>query len=51
MCFSVLLQVLHVINEVLEPVRSNSAEMISSPNAFEFLNQSEKFDLGVHRVR
>ena len=45
-------QVLHIINEVLEPVRSNSAEMpISSPNAFEFLNQSENLDLGVHRVR
>nr|XP_031840103.1 fasciclin-1 isoform X3 [Nomia melanderi] len=44
-------QILHVINEVLEPVRSNSAEMISSPNAYEFLNQSEKLDLGVHRVR
>ncbi|XP_017761182.1 PREDICTED: fasciclin-1 [Eufriesea mexicana] len=45
-------QVLHIINEVLEPVRSNSAEMpIYSPNAFEFLNQSENLDLGVHRVR
>ncbi|XP_015431057.1 PREDICTED: fasciclin-1 [Dufourea novaeangliae] len=45
-------QVLHIINEVLEPVRSNSAEMpISSPNAFEFLNQSENLELGVHRVR
>ncbi|XP_017795061.1 PREDICTED: fasciclin-1-like, partial [Habropoda laboriosa] len=44
--------VLHIINEVLEPVRSNSAEMpIYSPNAFEFLNQSENLDLGVHRVR
>ncbi|KAK1134515.1 hypothetical protein K0M31_007296 [Melipona bicolor] len=47
-----LLEVLHIINEVLEPVRSNSAEMpIYSPNAFEFLNQSENLDLGVHRVR
>nr|XP_012136006.1 PREDICTED: fasciclin-1 isoform X2 [Megachile rotundata] len=45
-------QVLHIINEVLEPVRPNSAEMpIYNPNAFEFLNQSENFDLGVHRVR
>ncbi|CAK9816423.1 FAS1 [Anthophora plagiata] len=45
-------QVLHIINEVLEPVRSNSADMpIYSPNAFEFLNQSENLDLGVHRVR
>lgn len=47
-----MFQVLHIINEVLEPVRSNSAEMpIYSPNAFEFLNQSENLDLGVHRVR
>lgn len=44
-------QVLHVINEVLEPVRSNSAKMISNPNAYEFLNQSEELQLGVHRVR
>ncbi|XP_043251597.1 fasciclin-1 isoform X3 [Colletes gigas] len=45
-------QVLHIINEVLEPVRPNSAEMpIYSPNAFEFLNQSEHLDLGAHRVR
>ncbi|XP_078040746.1 fasciclin 1 Fas1 domain-containing isoform X2 [Augochlora pura] len=44
-------QVLHVINEVLEPVHSNSAKMISGPNAYEFLNQSEELDLGVHRVR
>ncbi|XP_076656486.1 fasciclin 1 Fas1 domain-containing isoform X2 [Halictus rubicundus] len=44
-------QVLHVINEVLEPVRSNSGKMISNPNAYEFLNQSEELDLGVHRVR
>ncbi|XP_076766387.1 fasciclin 1 Fas1 domain-containing isoform X2 [Xylocopa sonorina] len=45
-------QVLHIINEVLEPIRSNSAEMpIYNPNAFEFLNQSEHLDLGVHRVR
>ncbi|CAL7940146.1 unnamed protein product [Xylocopa violacea] len=45
-------QVLHIINEVLEPIRSNSAEMpIYNPNAFEFLNQSEHLDLGIHRVR
>ncbi|XP_026298428.1 fasciclin-1 isoform X1 [Apis mellifera] len=45
-------QVLHIINEVLEPVRSNSMELpIYSPNAFEFLNQSENLDLGVHRLR
>lgn len=45
-------QVLHIINEVLEPVRSNSAESpIYNPNAFQFLNQSENLNLGDHRVR
>lgn len=45
-------QVLHIINEVLEPVRSNSPEIpIYNPNAFEFLNQSEILDIGSHRVR
>ncbi|XP_076237842.1 fasciclin 1 Fas1 domain-containing isoform X2 [Calliopsis andreniformis] len=45
-------QVLHIINEVLEPVRSNSPEIpIYNPNAFEFLNQSEILDIGAHRVR
>ncbi|KMQ94714.1 fasciclin-1 isoform x2, partial [Lasius niger] len=44
--------VLHIINEVLEPVRSNSAESpIYNPNAFQFLNQSENLNLGDHRVR
>jgi len=45
-------QVLHIINEVLEPVRSNSADTpIYNPNAFQFLNQSENLNLGDHRVR
>ncbi|XP_011641357.1 fasciclin-1 isoform X2 [Pogonomyrmex barbatus] len=45
-------QVLHIINEVLEPVRSNSAESpIYNPNAFQFLNQSENLNLGIYRVR
>ncbi|XP_029155310.1 fasciclin-1 isoform X2 [Nylanderia fulva] len=45
-------QVLHIINEVLEPVRSNSAESpIYNPNAFIFLNQSENLNLGDHRIR
>ncbi|XP_014486638.1 PREDICTED: fasciclin-1 isoform X1 [Dinoponera quadriceps] len=45
-------QVLHIINEVLEPVRSNSAEsQIYNPNAFQFLNQSENLNLGDHRIR
>ncbi|XP_025155030.1 fasciclin-1-like [Harpegnathos saltator] len=47
-----LTQVLHIINEVLEPVRSNSAESpIYNPTAFQFLNQSENLNLGDHRVR
>lgn len=45
-------QVLHIINEVLEPVRSNSVESpVYNPNAFQFLNQSENLNLGDHRVR
>ncbi|XP_066589755.1 fasciclin-1 isoform X2 [Prorops nasuta] len=45
-------QVLHIISEVLEPVRSNSAEMpIYNPTAFQFLNQSENLNMGDHRVR
>ncbi|KAG5346384.1 FAS1 protein, partial [Acromyrmex charruanus] len=44
--------VLHIINEVLEPVRSNSMESpVYNPNAFQFLNQSENLNLGDHRVR
>ncbi|RLU21789.1 hypothetical protein DMN91_006165 [Ooceraea biroi] len=50
--FQSKLKVLHIINEVLEPVRSNSAETpIYNPNAFQFLNQSENLNLGDHRVR
>ncbi|KAG7211300.1 hypothetical protein KM043_010598 [Ampulex compressa] len=45
-------QVLHVINEVLEPVRSNPPKvLIYNPNAFQLLNQSENFNLGDHRLR
>lgn len=45
-------QVLHIIDEVLEPVRSNpTAQAIYNPDAFQFLNQSENLDLGPHRVR
>ncbi|KAK2584687.1 hypothetical protein KPH14_007026 [Odynerus spinipes] len=45
-------QVLHVIDEVLEPVRSISPESpIYNPNAFQFLNQSENLNMGNHRVR
>lgn len=45
-------QVLHVIDEVLEPVMSTVAEApIYSPDAFQFLNQSEILELDNHRVR
>ncbi|XP_046835790.1 fasciclin-1 isoform X2 [Vespa crabro] len=45
-------QVLHVIDEVLEPVRSISPESpIYNPDAFQFINQSENFNMGNHRVR
>ncbi|XP_020288792.1 fasciclin-1 [Pseudomyrmex gracilis] len=46
------IQVLHVIDEVLEPVRFTNPEWaVYNPNAFEFLNQSENINLGDHRVR
>lgn len=47
------LQVLHVIDQVLVPVRSAKKEnvQIYNPDAFGFLNQSENLDLGDHRVR
>ncbi|XP_046418029.1 fasciclin-1 isoform X1 [Neodiprion fabricii] len=45
-------QVLHIINEVLEPVRSNpTAQPIYNPDALQFLNQSENLNLGQHRIR
>ncbi|XP_067203321.1 fasciclin-1 isoform X3 [Linepithema humile] len=48
----VMIQVLHIINEVLEPVYSTSVESpIYNPDALMFLNQSEHLNLGDHRVR
>ncbi|XP_043288919.1 fasciclin-1 isoform X3 [Venturia canescens] len=45
-------QVLHIINEVLEPVVSiATADPIYNPNAFEFLNKSDNINLGDMRVR
>lgn len=40
-------QVLHIIEDVLEPLRSP----IPNPDAFQFLNQSELLDLDGHHVR
>ena len=47
------LQVLHVIDQVLVPVRSANKDTaaIYNPDAFQFLNQSENLDLGHHRFR
>jgi hypothetical protein len=47
------LQVLHVIDQVLVPVRSAKKEnvQIYNPDAYRFLNQSENLDLEQHRVR
>lgn len=47
------LQVLHVIDQVLVPVRSANKDIaaIYNPDAFQLLNQSENLDLGHHRCR
>ncbi|XP_026477303.1 fasciclin-1 [Ctenocephalides felis] len=45
-------QVLHVIDEVLEPIQlANPNIQNYNPDAFEFLNQSENYNIGHHRVR
>jgi len=45
-------QVLHIIDDVLEPVRSTNPDPpVYNPDAWAFLNQSENLDLGSHRVR
>lgn len=45
-------QVLHIINEVLEPVVSkNIASPLYNPDAFQFLNQSDNIDLGHFSLR
>jgi hypothetical protein len=46
-------QVLHVIDKVLVPVRSANKDTapIYNPDAFRFLNQSEKLDIEHHRLR
>ncbi|XP_023702117.1 fasciclin-1 isoform X3 [Cryptotermes secundus] len=46
-------QVLHVIDQVLVPVRSANKDTVQiyNPDAFQFLNQSENLDLEHHRVR
>lgn len=46
-------QVLHVIDEVLEPALPSptSTTPIYGPNAYQLVNRSETIDLGQHRVR
>ncbi|XP_012283312.1 fasciclin-1 isoform X2 [Orussus abietinus] len=45
-------QVLHTISEVLEPLVSTSTDApLYKPNAFQFLNQSENFNMDNHRIR
>ncbi|XP_075231724.1 fasciclin 1 Fas1 domain-containing, partial [Lycorma delicatula] len=45
-------QVLHIIDGVLEPVRSTSPDIeINNPDAYQFINQSEHLNLDTHRVR
>ncbi|GLH15953.1 Fasciclin-1 [Gryllus bimaculatus] len=47
--------VLHVVDEVLTPVTTSATApaqlQLYNPDAFQFLNQSENFDIGKHRVR
>ncbi|XP_063216884.1 fasciclin-1 isoform X2 [Bacillus rossius redtenbacheri] len=46
-------QVLHVIDEVLEPLLpfAKDGAQVYNPDAYQFLNQSENLDLESHRVR
>ncbi|KAJ9587143.1 hypothetical protein L9F63_019331 [Diploptera punctata] len=46
-------QVLHIIDQVLVPIRSANKDSaaIYNPDAFQFLNQSENLDMGHHRFR
>ncbi|XP_046682361.1 fasciclin-1 isoform X3 [Homalodisca vitripennis] len=45
-------QVLHIIEDVLEPVRSTNPDApLYNPDAWTFLNQSENIELDSHRIR
>ncbi|RZF46663.1 hypothetical protein LSTR_LSTR002526 [Laodelphax striatellus] len=45
-------QVLHIVDDVLEPVWSISQDLdVNNPDAFQFLNRSENLNLDKHRVR
>ncbi|XP_072940120.1 fasciclin-1 isoform X2 [Epargyreus clarus] len=49
------LQVLHVIDQVLQPLQPHGPSAIGTPvynpNAFQFLEHSDVFDIGPHRLR
>lgn len=49
------LQVLHVIDQVLQPLQPHGSTTISSPvynpNAYHFLEHSDLFNIGQHRLR
>ncbi|VVD01840.1 unnamed protein product [Leptidea sinapis] len=44
-------QVLHVIDQVLQPLLPHSPSSVYNPNAFQFLENSEDFSIGQHRLR
>ncbi|CAH2991622.1 unnamed protein product [Chilo suppressalis] len=48
-------QVLHVIDQVLQPLQphgsSSSSSSVYNPNAFQFLEHSDEFNIGQHRLR
>ncbi|CAG9795259.1 unnamed protein product [Diatraea saccharalis] len=48
-------QVLHVIDQVLQPLQphgsSSSSNSVYNPNAFQFLDNSDEFNIGQHRLR
>lgn len=43
-------QVLHVVDEVLDPVVKRISHAIYNPTAFDFLSRSQFWDIGSHRV-
>ncbi|XP_028175728.1 fasciclin-1 [Ostrinia nubilalis] len=48
-------QVLHVIDQVLQPLQPHgpgaSTSMVYNPNAYQFLEHSDEFNIGQHRLR
>lgn len=46
-------QVLHIIDQVLEPILPSAATTspVYNPDAFQLINQSESLDIGQHRLR